>query len=130
MPANPLPPGRAGHAPAGWPAGVRPPGAPGWERTAVGWLLDLCPPDYRAYELLRRQPVVLARFAALHVGAGVEAARRGYATARADLRDLGPEVVTATLETWEREGARLAAAERAVALVEAALRGQRFTPRL
>ena len=50
--------------PPGWPAQVHPPESPDFERTAVGWLLDQCPPDYRAYEVLRRYPVILARFAA------------------------------------------------------------------
>ena len=53
-----------GTVPPGWPEEVRPPGAPDWERTAVAWLFDLCPPDYRAHEVLRRYPVLLARFAA------------------------------------------------------------------
>ena len=118
-------------APPGWPPEVRPPGAPDWQRTAVAWLLDLCPPDYRAYDVLRAHPVVLARFAAGHVAAGVEAARRGLAMARADLRDVVPPVaVEAALAAYEREGARLARAGRAVALVEEALRGRRFVPRL
>ena len=42
--------------PPGWPEQVRPPGAPDWERTAVAWLFDLVPPDYRAHEVLRRYP--------------------------------------------------------------------------
>ena len=50
--------------PPGWPPGVLPPQAPEWERSAVAWLFDLCPPDYRAHEVLRRHPVVLAREAA------------------------------------------------------------------
>ena len=54
-------------APPGWPAQVRPPDAPDWERTAQNWLLDICPPEYRAYPALRRHVVVLARFAVLHV---------------------------------------------------------------
>ncbi len=118
-------------APPGWPAEVRPPGAPGWERTAQAWLLDLCPPDYRAHEVLRRHPVVLARFAALHVEAGVEAARRGLATVREDLHEVAdPPTVEAAVAAFEREGARLAAARRAVGLVEDALRGKRFRERL
>ncbi|MDP9395094.1 MAG: hypothetical protein M3Q27_13000 [Actinomycetota bacterium] len=118
-------------APPGWPEPVRPPGAPDWERTAIAWLLDLCPPDYRAYDVLRSHPVVLARFAAHHVAAGVEAARRGLATTRAELRDVAsPETVAAAVSAWEREGARLYAATRAVALVEEALRGRRFRARL
>lgn len=117
--------------PPGWPAEVPPPGAPGWERAAVAWLYDLCPPDYRAHEVLRRYPVVLARFAAGHVESAAEAARRGIATARAELRDLvPPEAVEAAISAYEREGVRLVAAARGVRLVEAALRGQRWVPRL
>jgi hypothetical protein len=117
--------------PPGWPEQVRPPDAPGWERTAVGWLFDLCPPDYRAHEVLRRHPVVLARFAAHHVAAGIDAARRGLAEARTQLGDIAtPEVLAAAIVAYEREGARLAGTERSVALVERALRGERFLRRL
>ena len=53
------------------------------------------------------------------------------ATARAELRDVvPPEAVEATLLAYEREGIRLAAASRTVARVEAALRGERWVPRL
>ena len=117
--------------PPGWPEPVRPAGAPDWERTAVGWLFDLCPPDYRAYGVLRAHPVVLARFAREHVAAGIEAARRGLATARVDLREVaGPETVAAAVAAYEREGARLLAVHRSVTLVEEALRGRRFVHRL
>lgn len=110
---------------------MRPPDAPDWERSATAWLLDLCPPDYRAYEVLQRHPLVLARFAAHHVQAGVDAARLGLSTARDELRGLvDPETVAAALATYEREGARLVVASRAVALVEEALRGRRFVARL
>ncbi|MDX6243867.1 MAG: hypothetical protein QOE76_1590 [Frankiales bacterium] len=121
--ATPLPPG--------WPDQVRPPLSPDWERSAVGWLFDLCPPDYRAHEVLRRHPVVLARLAREHCLTGVEAARRGLATVRADLASVvPPEAVEATVSAYEREGARLAKAAAAVALVEDALAGRRWTPRL
>ncbi|MDX6285310.1 MAG: hypothetical protein QOG53_795 [Frankiales bacterium] len=119
------------HAPPGWPAEVRPPDAPDWERTAVAWLFDLCPPDYRAYDVLRRYPVVLARFAAGHVAAAQEAARAGLGTARAELRDaVPPEAVESAVAAYERESHRLVGTARAVALVEEALRGRRFVPRL
>lgn len=117
--------------PPGWPEDVRPPGTPDWERSATAWLFDLCPADYRAHEVLRRHPVVLARFAAHHVRAGVAAARQGWATARDELRDLvDPETVAAALSAYEREGARLVRTTRAVDLVEEALRGGRFKARL
>lgn len=121
----------AGAVPPGWPPDVRPPGSPGWERSATAWLLDLCPPDYRAYEVLRRHPVVLARVAVQHVRAGVVAAREGLSTARAELRDVvDAGTVNAAVEMYEREGARLLAAGRAASLVEEALRGRRFVQRL
>ena len=117
--------------PPGWPSEVLPPHAPDWERTAVAWLYDLCPPDYRAHDVLRRYPVLLARFAAGHVAAGAHAAREGLRTARADLRDVvPPEAVEAALAAYDREGRRLVQAGRGVALVEAALRGERHVPRL
>jgi hypothetical protein len=117
--------------PPGWPPEVLPPEAPDWERSAVAWLFDLCPPDYRAHEVLRRHPIVLAHLATRHVEAGIDGARRGLATARKDLRDLvDTPTVEAALAAYEREGARLVVTARAVALVADALRGRRYVPRL
>ena len=97
----------------------------------MGWLFDLCPADYRAHEVLRRHPVVLARFAAGHVGSAVDAARQGIRTARAELAGVVlPEVVDAAIAAYEREGRRLIVTGRQVALVDAALRGERHVPRL
>lgn len=119
------------HAPPGWPADVRPPDAPSWERTAEAWLLDISPPEYRTYPALRRHLVVLARFALLHVEAMQAAVRRGLSEARAELRELEPpDVVEEAVETWLREDARLAAVRREVGLVEDALRGTRYRARL
>lgn len=117
--------------PPGWPREVRPPDAPGWEHTAASWLLDLCPPDYRAYPALRRHLVVLARFAVLHVEGAQEACRRGLGEARTSLRDVAhPDVVEAAVQTWQAEEARLLAVRRAAGLVEEAVRGRRFVARL
>jgi hypothetical protein len=117
--------------PPGWPEEVRPPGAPDWERSAVTWLFDLVPPDYRAHEVLRRYPVLLARMAGDHVGAGLEAARAGWRTVRVDLADhLPPDALEAAVAAYEREGARLAAAARGVTVVAGALRGEVWVPRL
>jgi hypothetical protein len=117
--------------PPGWPARVRPPGAPGWERTAAGWLLDLCPPEFRGYAVLRRHDVVLARFAVLHVEACQAAARRGLSEARAALRNhTDADTIEAAITTWQAEEARLLVERRAVGLVEEALRGRRFVARL
>jgi len=118
-------------APPGWPRAVRPPGAPGWERTAVGWLLDICPPEFRSYPVLRRHDVVLARFAVLHVEACHAAVKRGLSEARAELRDVASlDVIDAAVETWLAEEARLTGVRRAAGLVEEALRGRRYVARL
>jgi len=118
-------------APPGWPRQVRPPGAPGWERTAVNWLLDICPPEYRGYQLLRRHDVVLARFAVLHVEASQAAVRRGLSEARSTLSEVtGADTVQAAVDVWQAEAARLIGERRAVGLVEDALRGRRFVARL
>ncbi len=117
--------------PPGWPAQVPPPGAPGWERRATGWLFDLCPADLRAHEVLQRQPVVLAYLAGRHVAAALAATTGAVATLRADLRDLvEPEALAQSLDALQREQARLEAAVRSVGLVAEALRGGRFRPRL
>jgi hypothetical protein len=110
---------------------VRPPGAPDWERTAAAWLLDICPPEYRGYPVLRRHDVVLARFAVLHVEACQAAVRRGLSEARGVLRDVADgATVEAAITVWQAEEARLLAERRAVGLVEEALRGRRFVARL
>jgi hypothetical protein len=117
--------------PPNWPQEVLPPQVPDWERSAVAWLFDLCPPDYRAHEVLRRHPVVLARFAAQHVAANVQAARDGLRTVRQDLRGVvPPEVVEAAIAAYDREGRRLVQAGRQVELVAGALTGKRWVPRL
>jgi hypothetical protein len=117
--------------PPGWPAEVHPPETPEWERSAVAWLFDQCPADYRAYEVLRRQPLVLARFAATALDGAVVAADEGLRTVRVELRDrVAPETVEAAASAYERERHRLRAARRAVDLVERALRGERWVPRL
>ncbi len=121
----------AGYLPPGWPDDVRPPGTPEWTRSAVAWMLDLCPPDYRAHEVLIRHPIVLARVAVHHVQAGIAAARTGLSTARQELGDVvDVPTVEAAVEVYEREAARLIRSDRALALVEQALRGGHFRARL
>lgn len=118
-------------APPGWPSSVRPPDAPDWERTAVAWLLDQCPPEYRSHDVVRRHPLVLARFGVLHVEACQATTKRALSEARAELRDVvGHEVVEAAIAAWLVEDARLAGVRRAAGLVEQALRGRRFAARM
>jgi len=119
------------YIPPGWPAGVHPPGSDEFESTAVGWLLDVVPPDYRLHGVLRRYPVALATMARYHSKACVEGARQGYRTARTELADvLPPHAIDTVLAAYRKEGARLAATAQAVDLVERALRGEVFTPKM
>lgn len=119
------------YVPPGWPPQVRPPDAPDWEQSAASWLLDLCPPDYRAYPGLRRHVVVLARFAALHLEGRDWVCRRGLSEARVVLRDVANDAeIEAAILTWQREQAALIGLRRAVRLVEEALQGRRYRPRL
>jgi hypothetical protein len=117
--------------PPGWPVEVRPPGTPDWERSAMAWLFDQCPADYRRYDVLRRQPLVLARFAATAIDAAIGAADAGLRTVRVELRDrVPPETIEEAAATYEQERHRLRGCRRAVDLVERALRGERWVPRL
>src|SRR5215831_18733688 len=121
----------AAYLPPGWPAGVHPPDSEEFEQTAVTWLLDVVPPDYRLHGVLRRHPMALAAMARHHTAACVEGARQGYRTARTELAAaLPPHAVDAVLAAYRTEGRRLAATERAVILVERAMRGESFTPKL
>jgi hypothetical protein len=117
--------------PPGWPAGLPDPEDPRFPERAVAWLLELCPPEYRQHEVLRRHPVILARLGMLHAQASVDAARKAYAGARRDLAGLvPPQAVEETLEALSREGAVLAARARETGLVEEALHGRRWRPKL
>jgi hypothetical protein len=119
------------YLPPGWPTGVHPPGSEGFERTAVAWLLDVVPPDYRLHGVLQRHPIALATLARRHLAACVEGARQGYRTARTELGDVLPASgVDAVLAAYRSEGHRLVTAARAADLVERALRGKEFTPQL
>ena len=73
-----------GYVPPGWPEGVQPPHTDGWEDTAAAFLLDCCPAEYRGYAVLRRHPVILARFAVAHVESQVQACRDGIGGVRAE----------------------------------------------
>lgn len=117
--------------PPGWPEQVVPPCEPDWEHSAAAFLLDCCPPDYRAYPVLRRQPVVLARFAAQAVESQIRATRQGIAEARSSLGDyVDAPVLDDSVEVLQREEARLVRLRRAVLLVEESLRGKVFIQRL
>jgi hypothetical protein len=119
------------YVPPGWPPGVHPPGSEDFERTAVAWLLDVVPADYRLYGVLRRYPLALAAMAAHHADACVAGARAGYRTARSELGDaLPPHGLDSLLAAYRAEGRRLVGIARGVNLVTRALRGEEFSPQL
>ena len=121
----------AAFVPTGWPDGVHPPGTPGFEQTAVNWLLEQVPPDYRLHGVLVRHPVALAALARHHLAACVEGARQGYRCARAELgNDLPPGGLAAVLTAYQTEGRRLVAAATATELISRALHGETFVPQL
>jgi len=120
-----------GYAPPGWPVPVRPPGCVDWERSAVAFLFDCCPADYRGYPVLRRHPAVLAGFATAYVEAQVRADAEALAGLRVSLETVAPpEVIQAAVEAWQEQSARLRRTLREIGLVEEALRGRVFVPRL
>ena len=119
------------YVPPGWPERVRPPGAPDWEATATAYLFDCCPADFRGYAVLRRHPVVLARFAAQFVDGQYHAAQEGLAGVRTSLGEyVTAEVLASAVEAWLEQEAMLVRTRRAVLLVEEALRGRVFIAKL
>ena len=121
----------AAYLPPGWPAGVHPPGSTDFEASAVAWLLDVVPPDYRLYGVLRRHPIALATMAKYHVAACVQGARQGYRSTRTEMSGVLPaHGVDAVLTAYRNEGRRLVDTAQAVDLIVRALRGEVFKPRL
>ena len=97
----------------------------------MSWLLDHCPPDYRAHRALTGQPVALAWLTVRHVVAQGRANTAARAAARDELRDcLDSRAIEALLIALEHEHARLLATHRAIGLVHDALRGLDYVPRL
>lgn len=119
------------YLPPGWPAGVRPPETPDWEQSAVAFLLDCCPADYRAHVVLRRHPVVLASLAGQFIESQIRASREALGQTRAGLGDyVTTDVLDDTIGVLQSEEARLVRVRRSVALVEEALRGRVFIRKL
>ena len=97
----------------------------------MAWLFEFVPAEYRRYGVLRRYPAALSRMARHHVSAAVEAARAGFRTARTELAGvLPPHGVEAVLDIYRREGTRLVEIAAAIDLVDGALHGRSFNPKL
>ena len=90
---------------------------------AVLWLLDQGPSVLRDEPALRQNPIVLARIVAHHLDASLEGARVAYSALRRELPDLAAATIELALTSIQREGVRLQATRRELALVEEALGG-------
>ena len=104
----------AAYIPPGWPTGVHPPGSEGFTESAVAWLFEIVPPDYRLHGVLRRHPAALAALARHHTTASVEGARQGYRTVRTELAEKVPPI--SDLTTARRDAVRACRPERRLAL--------------
>src|SRR5690349_11604876 len=101
--------------PPGWPRAVRPAGAPDWEQSAVAWLLDQCPPEYRGYPVIVRHPIALAWLAGRHTDAALSATRAAVASVRGDVGDdLPPPALHRLIEALQAEQVRLIDTRRAI----------------
>lgn len=118
------------YVPPAWPPAVPAPDSEDWESSAAAWLLDLLP-EYREHPQVSRHPVILASIARHTLGGALEGARDGYRTVRSELgARVPPHAIDATLAAYRAEGRRLAATVTAIDLIERALRGETFRPRL
>lgn len=115
--------------PPGWPADLPPVGA-GFEQDVSGWLLDRLPPEYRT-SVVRKHQMILAMAAREHARATLDGTREVYRGLRAQLRDVvQPSDIDAGLVALESLAAQFARSLREVELVEQALRGHVWKPRL
>jgi hypothetical protein len=115
--------------PRGWPEAVPPPDSEDFVPSAVKWLLDIVPSDYRNHDIFERFPDALAALARHHTQACVEGARAGYRVVRTELSEyVPPHAIDHVLSTYRVEGKRLAATARSVTLIERALNHTRTRP--
>lgn len=113
-------------APVGWPREVPPPDTPGWQRRAVGWLLDQAPGEWRGLPALTRHPLALAYAVGDHVQAARTGLRGSVSGMRARLAGgVAPQAAEDIVSALLGEEARLERLAREVALVTDAFRSQR-----
>lgn len=113
--------------PPGWPADLP---SVGFEGEVSGWLLDRLPPEYRTSQV-RRHPLVLAMAAHEHARCTLEGTREVYRGLRSALRDhIEQSEIDASLVALEGLAAQFSRTLREVELVQQALLGQVWKPRL
>lgn len=120
--------------PAGWPDPIPAPGIPAWENKAGKWLIDQCPGAWReglSGQVYRKHPLMLARDTRYLIDAQIQALRDAYARARVELGDhYEPQQIDEKLAQYAEEAERLKILARSVQLVEDALMGVRWIPRV
>lgn len=120
-----------GYLPPQWPDRVPGLDHPQFEARARGFLLDLCPPEYRGYPELGRHLLLLVRLTARQLAAQRVGTENAAAALRADLTDfVGVDVVEDGLRILRAEQYRLEHQMAQVSVLEQALRGGRFVRRL
>jgi hypothetical protein len=121
----------AAASPPGWPADLPPADSPEFGDRVVLWLLDLAPAEFRGFEVLRRHPHVLGWAVAQYLDGAVTSLRASYSQVRATFADsIDAKTMQEVMEAFEFEGVRLAKAVRQVGMVNDALSGLRWRPRL
>ena len=119
------------YVPPGWPAQVRPTRRSDWlGGDSHRYLLDCCPPDFRAYRVLRNHPVVAGTVPRHFVNGQHEASQRGLAAVRTSISEhVDAAVVEAATRAWLEQGLGSPAPAEPW-LIGEALQGQVFVRKL
>jgi len=108
--------------PPGWPKDLPPHGTAEFYDRVVLWLLDRSPIDLRLSPL-RSMPLALCSVVRHSLEGTLAGVRDAYRSARTELSDhITPAELLTLQQALEAQGAKLAATQREVALVENALR--------
>lgn len=117
--SKPEPEAAPADAPEGWPDGVPAPSMPGWEKAAVSWLFDQLPADYRAHDVLREHPTVLAKMAREHLREAYKAIVKGYRSSSVELKgQLQPHALREVDEVYRLERERIIRNGQAIDAIE------------
>lgn len=115
---------------AGWPREVLPPGCLDWEISAVSFLLDSCPADFRGYPIFCRQPLVTAELAAAFLQSQLVTLSELISWLRVRLDELSPNAVEQAMDACQELKVLLTRRLREVRMVLHALQGGTFKQKL
>ncbi|WP_432563950.1 hypothetical protein [Kineococcus sp. SYSU DK003] len=129
---DPGAPQRSGYVPPGWPAQVLPPAIEDWELSAVAWILGHGAPEWHLpeYETLRRHPLMLTWWFRQWAQANLQAARASWQGLREVQQAPDPDAHRRHLAAVTAVGRDLRAQAHAAELIERAMLGELFVPRL